>query len=450
MRPESSQAFALSTIGQGVQTFLRRQIMRGAGLCLLAAFAFALASLGTWNVADPSFSHATSNPVTNAMGYPGAVFADLAMQFFGLAALAALVPLFGWSLNLMRARQVGRLLRRSGAWVASALLSAAVAGCFPAPDTWPLPTGLGGVFGDVVLKIPAFVTGSYPSGAIAILIGAVAGAPALWLMIYAAGLLDGGQEERQANREKPRAKGKSKAKEEFRDDADAEEKDGLAALGAIAHWWLSARAFLRRQLKNRRVRREAAIDDLGDFDDYDAGDMPRAPVLRQAGRIEPGFDGRGFTYEPSLDLPDAPFERWSRTRAAGRRAGGFRRQGRDHQRPPRPGGHALRARAGARHQVEPRHRPCRRHRPLDERDRRRVAVIPGPQRHRHRAAQRQARDGLSARALASRDFEKTKAKLASRSARPSAASRSSPTSPRCRTCSSPAPPARASRWRSTP
>ena len=37
----------------------------------------------------------------------------------------------------------------------------------------------------------------------------------------------------------------------------------------------------------------------------------------------------------------------------------------------------------------------------------RVAVVPGPQRHRHRAAQRQARDGLScARLLASEDFEK--------------------------------------------
>jgi DNA segregation ATPase FtsK/SpoIIIE-like protein len=62
---------------------------------------------------------------------------------------------------------------------------------------------------------------------------------------------------------------------------------------------------------------------------------------------------------------------------ARRRAGGFRRARRDHQRPPRPGGHALRTGARARHQVVARHRPRRRHRPLDERDLGRVAVVPG-------------------------------------------------------------------------
>ncbi len=82
---------------------------------------------------------------------------------------------------------------------------------------------------------------------------------------------------------------------------------------------------------------------------------------------------------------------------ARRRAGGFRRQGRDHPCPAGSGRHALRARAGARHQILARHRACRRHRPLDERDRRPRRRRSGPQRHRHRAAQRQARDRLSAR-----------------------------------------------------
>ena len=69
-----------------------------------------------------------------------------------------------------------------------------------------------------------------------------------------------------------------------------------------------------------------------------------------------------------------------------------------------------------------------------------------PQRHRHRTAQRQARDRLSARAPGQPRFRDDQgASWRWRSARPSAASRSSPTSPRCRTCWSPAPPARASR-----
>ena len=82
---------------------------------------------------------------------------------------------------------------------------------------------------------------------------------------------------------------------------------------------------------------------------------------------------------------------------ARRRARGFRRQGRDHQRAPRPGGHALRARAGARHQVLARHRPRRRHRPLDVRRLRPRRRGAGAQRHRHRTAEPAARDRLSAR-----------------------------------------------------
>ncbi len=82
---------------------------------------------------------------------------------------------------------------------------------------------------------------------------------------------------------------------------------------------------------------------------------------------------------------------------ARRRARGFRRQGRHHQCPPRPGRHALRARAGPRHQVEPRHLARRRHRPLDERHFGPRRGRPRPQRHRHRTAQREPRDGLSAR-----------------------------------------------------
>ena len=96
MRSGASAPLALADTGHGIQAFARRQIWRLAGFALFAFVAFALAALGTWNVDDPSFSHATGNAVTNAMGYPGAVFADLAMQFYGLASVAALVPAVIW------------------------------------------------------------------------------------------------------------------------------------------------------------------------------------------------------------------------------------------------------------------------------------------------------------------------------------------------------------------
>ena len=74
-----------------------------------------------------------------------------------------------------------------------------------------------------------------------------------------------------------------------------------------------------------------------------------------------------------------------------------------------------------------------------------------PQRHRHRAAQPEARDRVFARAdRLARISRRSSSSWRCASARPSAASRSSPTSPTCRICSSPAPPARASRSPSTP
>ena len=92
MRSGVTVPLALEDTAHGFQAFLRRQAGRLAGVGLFAFVALGLASLGTWNVADPSFSHATDAPVSNAMGYPGAVFSDLAMQFFGLSSVAALVP----------------------------------------------------------------------------------------------------------------------------------------------------------------------------------------------------------------------------------------------------------------------------------------------------------------------------------------------------------------------
>ncbi|RVD62886.1 DNA translocase FtsK 4TM domain-containing protein, partial [Mesorhizobium sp. M7A.F.Ca.ET.027.03.2.1] len=78
MRSGASAPLALADTGHGIQAFARRQVGRLVGVGLFALAAFGVASLATWNVADPSFSHATNNTVTNAMGYAGAVFSDLA------------------------------------------------------------------------------------------------------------------------------------------------------------------------------------------------------------------------------------------------------------------------------------------------------------------------------------------------------------------------------------
>src|SRR5262245_59023448 len=188
MRSGLSAPLALADGDRGLRAFARRQVGRLAGTALLCAVAFTLAALGTWNVDDPGFSHATDNAVTNAMGYPGAVISDLAMQFFGLSSVAALVPAVIWGLLMINARGVDRLLQRSAAWFGASLLFAAIAGCIAPPLTWPLPTGLGGVFGDMVLKLPALFIGSYPKGAAAIVVMILLVPPATVLFAYGSGL----------------------------------------------------------------------------------------------------------------------------------------------------------------------------------------------------------------------------------------------------------------------
>ena len=94
-RAEAALAWPGEPIPAPVSAWLRRQARFAGGVVLLLFGAFIVVAILGWNVADPSFSHATDAPVTNWLGYPGAVTADLAMQFFGLAALAGVLAATG-------------------------------------------------------------------------------------------------------------------------------------------------------------------------------------------------------------------------------------------------------------------------------------------------------------------------------------------------------------------
>nr|WP_272209978.1 DNA translocase FtsK 4TM domain-containing protein [Marinicella sp. W31]MDC2875828.1 DNA translocase FtsK 4TM domain-containing protein [Marinicella sp. W31] len=88
--------------------FVRRYVVALFGLALFVALCLAIAAMATWNVDDPSGSHATGRLPTNLLGYPGANFADIMMQSFGLASVFALLPVLAWSLALMGGRRVYR------------------------------------------------------------------------------------------------------------------------------------------------------------------------------------------------------------------------------------------------------------------------------------------------------------------------------------------------------
>jgi DNA segregation ATPase FtsK/SpoIIIE, S-DNA-T family len=228
----------------GINSFVWRQIEIAAGLAILLLVIAAVAALATWNVADPSFSHATEAETTNALGFAGAVFADLSMQFYGLAALPALVPALFWSLFLMSGRGLYRRSKRGFAWFFGALLTAAAFGCFNPPQTWPLPVGVGGVLGDLVLRIPGVIIGGFPKGVVSLILSLPLLAPGLYLLTYGAGLI---------NRAAPvPVKEIRSASGELLEDDEAEIGGLQAFIGGIAHHWLSLRASFSRFTALRR------------------------------------------------------------------------------------------------------------------------------------------------------------------------------------------------------
>jgi len=209
-----------------------------AGLTMLAGVAFVFASLATWNVDDPSLSNANGRLPTNAGGFVGASLADLVMQFTGLAGVIALVPPAIWAwLKIMR-RPVRRWRLRLLLWLPATVFSAAALGCLPRPQGWPLPTGLGGVAGDLVLRLPGLYTGGFPQGLLAFALGLPLAVLALALVMYSAGLIGRGTAA-------PASPAWDPDTGEIVED-DEEEESGLT-LGAMTHWYLMMRARLRRR-----------------------------------------------------------------------------------------------------------------------------------------------------------------------------------------------------------
>src|SRR4051794_32113000 len=145
-----------------IRDALARRLRELAGLCLIALSGVATAALMTWSVQDPSLSHATSRPIRNVLGYPGAIGADLLMQILGLGAIMLILPVAVWGWRMLTHRTFDREALRLGCWILCTVIAAGFASCFPHNGSWALPTGLGGVVGDALVRAPAVVFG--PAG----------------------------------------------------------------------------------------------------------------------------------------------------------------------------------------------------------------------------------------------------------------------------------------------
>src|ERR1700760_133739 len=142
-----------------IRDALVRRLRELMGLGLIGLSGGVAAALMTWSGQDPSLSHATSRAIRNIMGYPGAIGADLLMQILGLGAIMLILPIAVWGWRMMTHRDFDREALRLGCWVLSTVIASGFASCWPKSTAWPLPTGLGGVVGDALVRAPAVVFG---------------------------------------------------------------------------------------------------------------------------------------------------------------------------------------------------------------------------------------------------------------------------------------------------
>src|SRR6195952_3922397 len=153
----------LPLVGQlpaSIREALARRLRELSGLSLIALSGVAAAALMTWSVQDPSLSHATSRAIRNIVGYPGAIGADLLMQILGLGAIMLILPVAVWGWRMLTHRTFAREALRIACWILCMVISAGFVSCWPHGGAWPLPTGLGGVVGDALVRAPAVVLGA--------------------------------------------------------------------------------------------------------------------------------------------------------------------------------------------------------------------------------------------------------------------------------------------------
>ncbi len=260
-------------VSEHFRDILRRRLSELAGLALLVVALLGAIALATWSVQDPSLSHATQKPIHNLLGFPGAIFSDLAMQLLGLAAVFLLAPeaLLGW--RLLSHRPLGQKWRGL-IWIPVALLAAAFASTLPRVGSWPLPTGLGGVFGDALLQVPALLAGGVLGGFLLFVVSLVFGAATLVVLGIATGM----------RWPRPFADRKAKpaaAKEVDEEEADEAQDDTASAwLGLLAHALLSWKARLLRFLRGA------------------PRSVQRAKAPASGARVEPRFDAYGRAAPP--------------------------------------------------------------------------------------------------------------------------------------------------------
>jgi len=230
-----------------LREFPKRRAAEILGLGALAGVGALGFALLTWSVADPSLNHATNAPVHNLLGAPGAIAADIVMQILGLGCIAALAPPGFWGWRLLTERRLQHPRLKIGLYLVGIAATSALASLLPAPGSWPLPTGLGGVAGDAMLALPRRLLSGAPWGMAAS--GAAFAALAILALAAAAGV---GFAHRPHDGTPGGKTPRTQAQARFDDEEAGDEPSfGMVSIGAVIHALLTIKAALRRLLRRR-------------------------------------------------------------------------------------------------------------------------------------------------------------------------------------------------------
>ena len=304
---------AFDHIPESLRIFVTRRFAEASGVALLLGLAALGVALMTWSVQDPSLNHATSAHVHNWLGSPGAIAADLVMQIFGLASLAILIPVAFWGWRLLTERRLPRIVMRVVLLLAGGLCGAGVAALLPITTHWPLPTGLGGVLGDIVMALPRKLFAGFRPAILAIAL--LLASAAVLLLSASVGL----REKRRFDEEDDLDDLTPRARKIDRDleEEDAEPGLGLLSLGALIHAGLSLKAIIARRLRHWQPRPPADGSARTDWDSggFDAPfDLANTPEPLAVSLEGPRFDATAYA-PPALR---AALERTSKSSAPAR------------------------------------------------------------------------------------------------------------------------------------
>jgi S-DNA-T family DNA segregation ATPase FtsK/SpoIIIE len=264
---------AADYIPEPAREFLARRAAELGGLALLAGSGAMALALASWSVQDPSLNHATSGPIRNLLGSPGAVLADLVMQMVGLASIAVLVPLLFWGWRLLTRRRLEKARARIILGVVGTAAFSGLVGLLPVTDRWPLPSGLGGIVGDMVLALPQHMSGG--TGVIMLLTALVLCGIALLSLTASCGYGLQSDDDEASFEESPASNEQKRPSPREDEDSVSDPGFGLVTIGALIHAVLSTKAAIQRRYR------------------------PRPPLQTSVSR-EPSFVPEGGRREPSL------------------------------------------------------------------------------------------------------------------------------------------------------